>query len=369
MRAVAVVLAVSVVFAGGIIAGTAPITRQPAPYDPGIAEAPYDPESIAASDWAVNTLGPGRRFIGDSAGGVLIGSVGRQRLVTSEDGVSVSAILLSPGFNDNERTILKDGRIRYVLVDRRIAGTEPMKGFIYEKWERELFDYGSSVTSETVNKFDVMRNASKQFDSGNVQIFELQRLTTMSRNRAVFMLAIFTALCAAVLMFVNVGFVWLRVLIGVPFVLLLPGSGPAAVRRSRRAARWFRVVRAHGRREYQPHDLGGNGTGRVALGAERRLPGGRPRIRGAAGAHRRAHAGRPSGAAAPGPELPLLHQARFPRSCGAHRLCASGPAALDSRVSGCRGVATWSSSGGCPTSRAGFVSAPTTSTPPRRTTA
>ncbi len=46
----------------------------------------------------------------------------------------------------------------------------------------------------------------------------------MSRNRAVFMLAIFTALCAAVLMFVNVGFVWLRVLIGVPFVLLLPGQ-------------------------------------------------------------------------------------------------------------------------------------------------
>ncbi len=177
VRAVVVVLAASVIFAGGIVAGTSPITRQPAPYDPGISEVPYDPESIAASDWAVNTLGPGRRFIGDSAGGVLIGSVGRQRLVTSEDGVSVSAILLSPGFNENERTILKDGRIGYVLVDRRIAGTEPLKGFIYEKWERELFDYGSSVTSETVNKFDVMRNASKQFDSGNVQIFELQRLT------------------------------------------------------------------------------------------------------------------------------------------------------------------------------------------------
>ena len=46
----------------------------------------------------------------------------------------------------------------------------------------------------------------------------------MSRNRAVFLLAIITALCAAVLMFVNVGFVWLRVLIGIPFVLLLPGQ-------------------------------------------------------------------------------------------------------------------------------------------------
>ncbi len=45
VRAVVLVVAVSVVFVGGIIAGTSPVTRLPAPYDPGVSEVPYDPES------------------------------------------------------------------------------------------------------------------------------------------------------------------------------------------------------------------------------------------------------------------------------------------------------------------------------------
>jgi len=176
LRVLTVVLALSLVFAGGIIAGTSPITRQPAPYDPGVAEVPYDTESLAAAGWTANTLGPGNRFAGDSAGGTLIGSIGRQQLVTSDATVSVSTLFLSPGFNTPEQTIVRNGRIAYVLVDRRIAGSEPLKGFIYERWERQAWDYGSTVSSETVNKFDVLRDASKVYDSGNIQIFGLQRL-------------------------------------------------------------------------------------------------------------------------------------------------------------------------------------------------
>ena len=173
----ALVFIASILFTGGIIAGTSPTSRQPAPYDPGVSGVPYETESLAAADWAAATLGPGYRFAADSAGGALIGSIGRQRLVTSEDGVSISALFLSPGFNARERAIVKDGDIDYVLVDRRIAGTEPLKGFIYERWERMEWDYGSSVSSETVNKFGLLRDTSKVFDSGSVQIFGLHRLT------------------------------------------------------------------------------------------------------------------------------------------------------------------------------------------------
>jgi hypothetical protein len=176
LRQSAIVVLASIIFAGGIIAGTSPVTRMPAPYDPGIAEVPYDIESLAAANWAASTLGPGNRFVADSAGGALIGSIGRQQLLTTEDGVAISALFLSPGFDTSERRIVKDGQIDYVLVDRRIVGTEPLKGFIYEKWEREVRNYGSSIDSATVNKFDVLRDASKVFDSGNVQLFELHRL-------------------------------------------------------------------------------------------------------------------------------------------------------------------------------------------------
>jgi hypothetical protein len=173
---IAILVAASMIFAGGIIAGTSPVTRLPSPYDPGVSEVPCDPESRAAASWAATTLGPGHRFAADSAGGTLFGSVGRQEIVTSLDGVSISQLFLSSGFDAAERSVVKDGRVDYVMVDRRIADTDPVKGFIYEKWEREVLDYGSTVSSATVNKFDVLRDASKEFDSGDIELFGLDRL-------------------------------------------------------------------------------------------------------------------------------------------------------------------------------------------------
>lgn len=172
-----VVLVVAIIFAGGIIAGTAPITRLPAPYDPGVAEIPYDTESLAAAAWASDTLGRDNRFAGDSAGGALIGSFGRQQLVTSDSTVSISALFLPPFYDTQQIGVVKAGKIHYVLADRRIAGTEPLKGFIYEKWERDIYDYGSSVPSDTVNKFDDVFEASKIFDSGHMEFYDLSRTT------------------------------------------------------------------------------------------------------------------------------------------------------------------------------------------------
>ena len=171
-----VTLVATVIFAGGIVAGTAPITRLPAPYNPGVAEIPYDTESLAAANWASDSLGRGNRFAADSAGAALIGSFGRQQIVTSDASVSVSALFLPPFFDTQQRRVISAGKIHYVLVDRRIAGAEPLKGFIYEKWERQIFDYGSVVSSDTVGKFDDVRDASKIFDSGNLEFYDMSRI-------------------------------------------------------------------------------------------------------------------------------------------------------------------------------------------------
>jgi hypothetical protein len=177
LRTTAMSVATLLIFAGGVIAVTSSFTRQPAPYNPGRAWAPYDAESIAAADWAANVLGPGHRIMGDSAGGTLMGSFGRQVLVPSGGGISVSNFFLSPGFDIPEQSTVLEGEIEYVFVDRRIADTVPVKGFFYEKWERDVRPYGSTISSATVNKFSVLRDANKVFDSGNAQFFELHRLT------------------------------------------------------------------------------------------------------------------------------------------------------------------------------------------------
>ncbi|MDR3687320.1 MAG: hypothetical protein P4L93_10230 [Coriobacteriia bacterium] len=176
LGALAVVVVATVIFAGGIVAGTSPVTRQPSVYSPGVAEVPYDIESVAAANWEATTLGAGHRIAADSASGVLSGSLGRQEMVSQADNVSVSELFLSPGFGAGARQVVRDGRVEYVVVDRRIAGAAPLKGFIYEPWEKQVVDYGSSVSSETVNKFDTMPKASKVFDSGNVELFAVQGL-------------------------------------------------------------------------------------------------------------------------------------------------------------------------------------------------
>jgi len=169
-------LALSLIFAGGIIATTSPHTRQPAPYNPGLAWTPFDVESLAAARWASTTFGPGHRIAADAAGGVLMGSLGRQDIVASDDEVSISQLFLFPDVGPKEIQMLKSGRIDYVMVDRRISEVQPVKGYIYERWEQTVQAYGSTVSSETVNKFDQIHGASKVFDSGNIQLFELRRL-------------------------------------------------------------------------------------------------------------------------------------------------------------------------------------------------
>ena len=105
-----------------------------------------------------------------------MGSLGYQDVVASQGKVSISQLFLSPDFGPREVQIAKSGRIDHVMVDRRIAGAQPLKGYIYERWERTVQPYGSTVSSDTVNKFDRLFEASKVFDSGNVEFFDLHRL-------------------------------------------------------------------------------------------------------------------------------------------------------------------------------------------------
>jgi hypothetical protein len=63
------------------------------------------------------------------------------------------------------------------MVDQRIAETIVRKGFIYERWEKNVFDYGSRVSTDTIDKFANTRDASRQFDSGHIQLYQLHRVT------------------------------------------------------------------------------------------------------------------------------------------------------------------------------------------------
>jgi len=170
-----VVPVILVIYAGGVIAGSGPSARLPQPYKAGAGEISIDAETIAAASWARQVLGPNNRIAADSTNASIMGSYGGQRVVTSADRVSISGLFLSPGgFGKYQREIIREGRIDYVVVDRRLAGVVPLKGFFYEKWEKEIVDYGATLPSDEFDRFDGVKGVSRIYDSGNIQIYDVR---------------------------------------------------------------------------------------------------------------------------------------------------------------------------------------------------
>lgn len=167
---------VLVIFAGGVIAGSSPYSRLPRPYTAGAGSASIDTQTIAAAEWARTELGPANRFAADYMNGSILGSYGRQWVITTDDGVSVSGLFLTPVFGDYQTHIIKKASVRFALVDRRIAGVVPPQGYFYEKWEKQVADYGSTVSTQTLSLFDSVAETSRVYDSGDIQIYDLRRL-------------------------------------------------------------------------------------------------------------------------------------------------------------------------------------------------
>lgn len=172
---VGLVCSMAIIFAGGIMASESPPDRLPRPYLAGAYELSVDQEAVSASQWASTVLGPDHRLVADAVNASLMGSYGRQRVVTGADHVSVSQLFLGEAFGDYERQMLSRGRIQFMLVDRRIVGVVPPAGYFFEPWEHTVVEY-STVTSHTVSRFDRMSNVSRVFDSGSIQLYDVRRL-------------------------------------------------------------------------------------------------------------------------------------------------------------------------------------------------
>jgi len=167
---------VLIMFCGGLIAGNGPLTRMPSPYDPGVSAVPQDIESFSAATWSRETLGPHNRFASDWGTTVLLGSYGYQEALTASQDVPVEDLFATPEFGSAESAIVTRGRIEYVLVDRRIAGTEPLKGFVFEPWKSMVSRFGTTVfDADTIGKFDRVAEAGRIYDSGNIQVYDVRR--------------------------------------------------------------------------------------------------------------------------------------------------------------------------------------------------
>ena len=173
-RIAGVTLWAVVLFLGGFILGAGPPwARLPGPYLVSADTRSIEPEGIAAANWAFSHLGPGNRIAGDRINSLLMGSYGLQRPVTHVgDDVDVSVLYFSLDWGARAKAILAQGKIRYVVVDRRLSSGLPRVGVYFESGEPDSSQHKTPIPLAALVKFDQAENVSRVFDSGDIVIYD-----------------------------------------------------------------------------------------------------------------------------------------------------------------------------------------------------
>jgi hypothetical protein len=167
----------SVVFTGGVIVGWPPQLILPGPFLVGADSRSVGAAGVAAATWARASLGPGNRFAADRTNRNLLGTYGGQEPVSDyNDRVVTAQVFLSPSFDDADLSILRQGRVRYLLVDRRLSAARPLVGVYFEDGEPDTQPPNRPIPASWLDKFDAVPGASLVYDSGDIRIYDLRDL-------------------------------------------------------------------------------------------------------------------------------------------------------------------------------------------------
>jgi hypothetical protein len=176
-RPVTVTIWIAILLAGGVIIGEGPNERLPGPYLVGADSRSIDQQGLSAAMWADSFLGPNNRVATDRTNRLLLGSYGGQRPVTGYfDNISVADLFFAHTVGTYERGILQQGRIAYVVVDRRLTQALPLVGVYFESGERDPSRPLTPIDPVALAKFDQLEDASRIFDAGDIVIYALRRI-------------------------------------------------------------------------------------------------------------------------------------------------------------------------------------------------
>jgi hypothetical protein len=174
----AFVMWAAIIFAGGVAVGwPPPWARMPGPYLPAADTRSIEAQGLAAADWMRTTLGPGNRLVTDRTNRLLMGAYGAQRPVTSyADKLRTWQLFFAPALGNLEYEILARGRVRYLVVDRRLSASLPATGAYFERSEVEGDSHLAPIDAAALAKFDGMAQVGRIFDSGDIAIYDVARL-------------------------------------------------------------------------------------------------------------------------------------------------------------------------------------------------
>jgi hypothetical protein len=157
---------VSVIFAGGVIAGNPPSSRLSQPYLIQAGRHTIGPAGRELARWAAANLEPGTRYAAPDADARFLDTYARGYAVTNK-AFDVDGILQAPGFAPWQLDLLAKAGVTYVVADRQTTSYGDSRGYFFaRRGSADLLPPG------VARKFD-RHGADRLYDSGAIKVYKL----------------------------------------------------------------------------------------------------------------------------------------------------------------------------------------------------
>jgi hypothetical protein len=175
LRTAAVGVALTTIFIGGAISGSAKMAV-PSGYQVSADALSVEPIGVAAAEWTKEKLGRGWRFAADRINRLLLSTYGQQRVITGlQDKLDVSRLVLGDELTNEDINSITSGKVDFLMVDARLAKALPLVGVYFETGEDPLI-HEAPPSSEALRKFNRMRGVGRTFDNGPLAIYDVRSL-------------------------------------------------------------------------------------------------------------------------------------------------------------------------------------------------
>jgi len=177
-----VVGALSVICFGQMVLGSGqPWALIPGPYLVSADSRSIEPEGITAAEWASSYLGHRNRIASDRINTLLMATYGDEQARTSGgDNIPESQVFTSLHFGNGVVEILRQDRIQYLVIDRRLSTALPYVGTYFNQPTSGGQPITRPIDPAALTKFDDVLNISRIFDSGNIIIYDVETISNAS---------------------------------------------------------------------------------------------------------------------------------------------------------------------------------------------
>ena len=130
-------------------------------------------EGLTAARWAKSVLGPEQRFAASDANARFLLAYGNEFAVAGRH-PDVSDILQTPTLESWQLPLLRQNRLRYVLVDLRRASFDNVAGYFFLRSRPRTAAEDTYFPLAVSEKFEQPKlRASTIYDSGSIMIWDL----------------------------------------------------------------------------------------------------------------------------------------------------------------------------------------------------